>query len=147
MLRFVFLLFLLVRLDAFLLPVFRDRSTPLHLFHHNHNIFEFRDLLTGCGEDMVRMNECIGDNKVVYLSHESDDRCKRIQKRIERLAEDFPNISFYHLPVHYDDYELFMNLRVPTVPYFILYRGGERVFAQKSFDAMLIHKIIGLLEE
>lgn len=143
---FLFILFM-VGVDSFMIPTIHHRLDTRVYSINNHNLYEFHDLLVGCGHNMTQLNQCNGNNKVVYISNESNDRCKRIQKRIERLAEDFPTISFYHLPVHTDDYELFMNLRVPAIPYFILYRGGERLFAHKSFDSMLIHKIITLLTD
>lgn len=106
---------------------------------------ELDQVLLYCGGKISKWNECTGKNTVLYISSETNDRCSRIGKRLQKLAEDFPEISFHNLQVRDNDYEIFMTLRVPTTPYFIFYRDGKRVYEHKSFDTLLIHNIVRLL--
>lgn len=141
---FITILFL-QSIYGFIVPMYHNHELKNVLYaYHNNN--ELQDVLTYCEEHVNKLNKCNGENTVLYLSTIDDDRSKRIQKRINKLAEDFPTISFYNLSVKPNDYELFMSLRVSAVPFFILYRNGERIYQHSSFDAMLIHKIISLLK-
>ena len=78
---------------------------------------------------------------VLFISAPSCEVCRQVRPKVQQLANEFPKLRFLNLSADPGNHKIAMFLRVPGYPFFIVYRGGPRVFEHGGLDVTLIKEI------